>query len=51
LSADAVRSDNAVYYNKRQVVVIDTGSVGQITLVIVGATCVGSIVLNLETGN
>jgi phosphatidylserine decarboxylase len=51
VSADAARSGNDVFLNQRQVVIIDAGSViGHVAFVAIGATCVGSVVLQDGTG-
>lgn len=40
---DAVVSNNHVFYNKRQIAVINSPTLGLVAYVVVGATCVGSI--------
>jgi phosphatidylserine decarboxylase len=45
LAADAVSSGNLVYYNQRQVVVVDTPAYGPVAVVAIGATCVGSVII------
>uniref|UniRef100_A0A7S1MC57 Phosphatidylserine decarboxylase n=1 Tax=Neobodo designis TaxID=312471 RepID=A0A7S1MC57_NEODS len=51
VSADAARSGNDVFLNQRQVVIIDAGAViGKVAFVAIGATCVGSVVLQDASG-
>jgi phosphatidylserine decarboxylase len=48
VSADATRSGNNVFLNTRTVVVIDAGPrIGYVAVVGIGATCVGSVQLDL----
>jgi phosphatidylserine decarboxylase len=48
---DAVRSGNEVFLNQREVIVIDAGpTIGYVAFVAIGATCVGSVVLQDATG-
>lgn len=42
---DAVVSNNYVFYNKRQIAVINSPSFGSVAYVTVGATCVGTIII------
>jgi phosphatidylserine decarboxylase precursor len=51
VSADAVRSGNNAFLNQRQVVIIDAGAaIGYVAFVAIGATCVGSVVLQSADG-
>lgn len=51
VGADAARSDNDIFLNKRIVVIIaGSQAVGPVAFIAIGATCVGSIVLVDETG-
>eukprot|EP00759_Apiculatamorpha_spiralis_P053164 PhF_6_TR6118/c2_g1_i1/m.9035/K01613/psd, PISD; phosphatidylserine decarboxylase len=52
VSADAARSDNDVFYNTRQIIIIDAGvAIGKVAYVAIGATCVGSVVLQQPDGS
>jgi phosphatidylserine decarboxylase precursor len=51
VNADAAQSENYVFYNQRQVMVIDAGPVlGKVGYVAIGATCVGSVLLQNDAG-
>lgn len=51
VSADAARSGNDAFLNQRYVVIIDAGpTVGKVAFVAIGATCVGSVVLQTAGG-
>lgn len=52
VGVDAARSGNNVLLNLRKVLIIDAGgSVGKIAFVAVGATCVGSVLIEDEHGH
>jgi len=51
VSADAMTSRNDAQYNQRVITIIDTGDrFGQVAMVSIGATCVGSIHMNHRPG-
>lgn len=51
VSADAARSGNQAFLNSRKVMIIDAGPrIGKVAYVAIGATCVGSVVLQDSKG-
>jgi len=51
VNADALTSDNEVYYNQRSVSLVSTNKFKTLGFISVGATCVGSIVENFDVGS
>lgn len=51
VNADGMTSKNFAIYNKREVVMINSVSVGKVAFIAVGATCVGSIQMLYEIGD
>jgi phosphatidylserine decarboxylase len=50
VSADAARSGNQPFLNQRKVVIINAGDQGYVAYVAIGATCVGSVLLQKADG-
>merc|ERR1711976_1101479 len=53
VNPDAVVSANGAFYNLRKILLLENPEVGKVAYVAIGATCVGSVILNqnLEEGS